>query len=219
MTKEEGKIIIGELYHEISKLKNTNDSEEEIKILKLEIQRVFKLFSEKLEPIERVRLRFDLGIIALEVENKDFQRPGYRSLNTISVNEKIEKENIEKALNFISKLSKSKKEKVHKLLLEVKNIQDSDLSNGEKTSKIKSLLWTNQNVKSKIIIGGLIGTLLGLAIFGTGGIGIAGLGGAIGVWGFLSGTMGGVLISSLIVNFEKKNDIKKPSSFLSDEGF
>jgi len=41
-------------------------------------------------------------------------------------------------------------------------------------------------------------------IFGSGGIGIAGLGGAVGIWGGLAGTVGGILISSLIQNFEKK---------------
>ena len=208
MTKEEGKIVIGELFDEISKLENNNanNSQEEIKKLKLEILRVFKSFSEKLEPYEKIVLRIELGIIALEIENESFQRPEYRSLHTSHDNEKIKKENIsiDKAINYISKLSKTKKEQVHQLLVKVKNIQDSDLSNIEKTSEIKLLLWTNQNVKNKIIIGGLIGTLFGLAIFGTGGIGIAGLGSAIGVWGFLSGTMGGILISSLIANFENE---------------
>ena len=88
------------------------------------------------------------------------------------------------------------------MLIKVRDIQNSELSNIEKTNRIKLQLWTNQSIKNKIIIGGLIGTLFGFVIFGTSGIGIAGLGSAIGVWGFLAGTMGGALISSLIANFE-----------------
>lgn len=65
-------------------------------------------------------------------------------------------------------------------------------------------MWTNQTPLSKILIGAFIGTIAGVFIFGSGGIGIAGLGGAVGIWGGLAGTVGGVLISSLIQNFEKK---------------
>lgn len=208
MTKEEGIEAIKDLYQEISELEiNDNvNKKESIEDLKLEIQRIFSIFSKNLSVTERVRLRLELGIIKLELESKDldFDKPGYRSLDDLPKDTKIEKSNIDKTLNFISKLSKDKKEKIYKLLLKVKEIQESDLSTNEKSSKIKSLLWTKQNVKNKILIGGFLGTLLGLAIFGTGGIGIAGLGGAIGVWGFLAGTMGGVLISSLIANFENK---------------
>ncbi len=68
-------------------------------------------------------------------------------------------------------------------------------------------MWTVQSASSKLWIGGIIGTIVGFLIFGTGGIGIAGLGSAIGIWGFLAGTTGGVLISSLIQNFEN-NDRK-----------
>lgn len=209
MTVEEGKIAIQELYAEIANLEKNKieDSSEDIKALKLEIIRVFKSFSSQLKGIERIRLRLELGIITLELENKaNWENLGNRSLSNISMHKKIDKSHIDidKALSYIGKQSKDKKEKIYQLLLEVKDIQDSDLTTSEKTSKIKYLLWTNQNVKNKILIGGLIGTLFGLAIFGTGGIGIAGLGGAIGVWGFLAGTMGGVLISSLIANFESK---------------
>jgi hypothetical protein len=40
-------------------------------------------------------------------------------------------------------------------------------------------------------------------------VGIAALGGGIGIWGFLAGTTGGVLISSLLQNFESSTDRKK----------
>ena len=39
-------------------------------------------------------------------------------------------------------------------------------------------------------------------MFGTGGIGIAAFASSTGIWGFVVGTAGGVLISTLIQNFE-----------------
>lgn len=54
----------------------------------------------------------------------------------------------------------------------------------------------------KLSIGAALGTLIGLMIFGTGGMVIVALGSGIGVWGFLAGTTSGVLISSIIQNFE-----------------
>jgi len=113
-------------------------------------------------------------------------------------------ERIKKGIDFISKLSRKQRERILSLLIKVQEIQNSNLNSSEKTSEIKRILWTNQSSLSKLFIGGLLGTIGGLMVFGTGGIGIAGLGGAVGIWGFLTGTAGGVLISSLIQNFEKR---------------
>lgn len=115
-------------------------------------------------------------------------------------------ERIKKAIDFISKLSRNQRERILSLLKKVQDIQNSKLSSSEKTTKIKRILWTDQSSLSKLFIGGLLGSIGGLMVFGTGGIGIAGLGGAVGVWGFLTGTAGGVLVSSLIQNFEKRGE-------------
>jgi hypothetical protein len=109
---------------------------------------------------------------------------------------------INKAIIFISNLSKNKRNLLIELLKEVQKIQNSTLSTSEKALEIKKIMWTNQSRGAKYIIGSLLGTIGGLFIFGTGGIGIVGLGGAIGGWGFLAGTAGGLFISSLIQNFE-----------------
>ncbi|WP_024480412.1 hypothetical protein [Cellulophaga baltica] len=115
-------------------------------------------------------------------------------------------ERIRKGSEFISNLSGKQMERVLDLLKKVQDIQKSNLNSSQKTTEIKRILWTDQSSLSKLLIGGLLGTIGGLAVFGTGGIGIAGLGGAVGVWGFLTGTAGGVLISSLIQNFEKLSE-------------
>jgi len=109
----------------------------------------------------------------------------------------------DKTIKFISKLSIKQKNKLLNLLREVQKIQKSELNKKQKAIEIKKILWTNQTSLGKLLTGAFIGTLFGLIIFGTGGIGIVGLGSGIGVWGFLSGTLGGTLISSIIQNFEK----------------
>lgn len=122
---------------------------------------------------------------------------------------KIEKDfelNTDKGIEYLKKLSDSKREQILELLEKISEIQKMEIDTKEKAERIKTILWTNQNTKSKLIIGGFLGTIAGLFIFGTGGIGIAGLGGAVGVWGFLAGTSGGIFIASLIQNFEKKNN-------------
>ncbi len=107
--------------------------------------------------------------------------------------------------NQLKNLDPQKQQKFIELLKQVQRIQQSMLSNSEKASKIKEILWTNQSTSGKLWIGAILGSLTGLAIFGTGGIGIAGLGGAVGIWGFLTGTAGGILVSSVIQNYEKRN--------------
>lgn len=128
----------------------------------------------------------------------DFENSNIKS-NDSELNERIKK-----GIDFISKLSSKQRKKILDLLKKVQDVQNSNLSSTQKTSEIKRILWTDQSSLSKLFIGGLLGTIGGLMIFGTGGIGIAGLGGAVGVWGFLTGTAGGVLISSLIQNFENR---------------
>lgn len=112
---------------------------------------------------------------------------------------------LEKGMQYISKLSKNQRDVLLALLKKVQEVQKSDLSTNDKVKEIKRIMWTEQSPKSKLIIGGLIGSIAGLVVFGTGGIGLVGLGGAVGVWGFLAGSAGGVFISSLIQNFEKKD--------------
>ncbi|WP_223550513.1 hypothetical protein [Aestuariivivens sp. NBU2969] len=129
---------------------------------------------------------------------------------TKNIKEEIEK-SIKKGIAFFQKLSRKQKDKILTLLRRVQEIQNSNLSGTEKAKEIKKIMWTKQSVKSKLFIGGFLGTIIGIAVFGTGGIGIAGLGGAVGIWGFLAGTAGGVIVSSLIQNFEKdfNNDTKE----------
>ncbi|WP_115460579.1 hypothetical protein [Winogradskyella aurantiaca] len=114
-------------------------------------------------------------------------------------------EKLSKVIDYLKDLSNDKREELFVILRKVQDIQKSDLNTKQKTQAIKRVMWKEQSVKSKLFIGGFIGTVAGLFIFGTGGIGIAGLGGAIGIWGFLAGTAGGILVSSLVQNFEKIN--------------
>ncbi|TYB74052.1 hypothetical protein [Bizionia myxarmorum] len=113
---------------------------------------------------------------------------------------------VQKGIDFLLKLSKKQRNKLLMLLKEVQAIQKSDLTTEQKTKEIKNTLWTKRSVSGKLLMGAFLGTITGLIIFGTGGIGIAGLGGAIGVWGWFAGTAGGVLVSSIIQNFEKKKN-------------
>lgn len=110
---------------------------------------------------------------------------------------------IQKGIDFLLKLSKRQRVKLLGLLKEVEVIQKSDLSLEDKSKEIRKVLWSSRSVSGKLLMGAFLGTITGLIIFGTGGIGIAGLGGAIGLWGWLAGAAGGVLVSSLIQNFEK----------------
>jgi|SRR5690606_6488239 len=105
--------------------------------------------------------------------------------------------------NVVDSLDSKKRSELYILLQKVNKIQNSKISSNEKAREIKRILWTEQTASKKLWIGGVLGSLTGLAVFGTGGIGIAALGGGIGVWGFLAGTTGGVLVSSLIQNYEK----------------
>lgn len=113
-------------------------------------------------------------------------------------------ENLEKVLKSVSKFSEEKKEKLLRLLIQVRDIQNSNLSFSDKKTEIKRILWDEQSTKSKLFIGATLGSLIGLFIFGTGGIGIVALGGGIGISGILAGTAGGVLVASLIQNFESQ---------------
>ena len=110
---------------------------------------------------------------------------------------------LKKAIELIMKMSEQKRQSLLQILKEVEQVQKSDLGFEKKALKIKTILWTEQPLKAKLIIGAFLGTIAGLVVFGTGGMGIAALGGAVGFWGFLAGTAGGTFIASLIHNFEK----------------
>lgn len=114
------------------------------------------------------------------------------------------KERLKKAEEYLKKLSGKQREKFLNLLKEIQTIQKSEISQKEKTAQLKLLLWTNQNIKNRLMIGGLLGMLCGAFIFGSGGVGIAALGGATGVSGLLLSAVGGTMVASLISNFESK---------------
>ncbi|HPF96973.1 MAG TPA: hypothetical protein PLZ00_06095 [Mangrovimonas sp.] len=155
------------------------------------------------------RIIDDIKSGKIKPDNGNLRSGGYR---VKSYSEMMEDERkIEEILNSLNnperkekKINNSQKSKLLGVLKEVQKIQNSDLKKSDKVTKIKYELWTKHNAKTKLLIGGFLGTIFGFTIFGTGGIGIAALGGATGIWGFLAGTAGGVLISSLIQNFEKK---------------
>lgn len=110
---------------------------------------------------------------------------------------------IQKGIDFLLKLSNKQRDELLGLLKEVNEVQKSSLSIKDKAKKLKNIMWTNQSVKSKLLIGAFLGAITGLIVFSTGGIGITALGGGIGVWGWLATSAGGVVVSSLIQNFEK----------------
>lgn len=115
-----------------------------------------------------------------------------------------EESRISKGIKYFSKLSNSKKEKLISILKSVQKVQASELNVKQKEVGIKKLIWSNQSASSKLFIGAFLGAITGLLIFGTGGLGIVGLGGGIGVWAWLATAAGGTFISSLIQNYEKK---------------
>lgn len=120
--------------------------------------------------------------------------------------QKIKPNKLEKGLSYISKLSSSKREKLMAILQKVKDIQSSNLTTKEKAKEIKRIMWSDQSTSNKLFIGAFLGAITGLFVFGTGGIGIAALGTGVGVWGWLATAAGGAFISSLIQNYEKKEN-------------
>ncbi|UAB74520.1 hypothetical protein [Mesoflavibacter sp. SCSIO 43206] len=122
------------------------------------------------------------------------------------MNENKTKGNLQKAINFITKLSSSKREKLMSILKKVNEVQSSNLTTKEKAKEIKRIMWSDQSTNTKLFIGAFLGAVTGLFIFGTGGIGIAALGTGVGVWGWLATAAGGAFISSLIQNYEKKEN-------------
>lgn len=70
-------------------------------------------------------------------------------------------EKLKKVIQYISKLSGQQKERLLALLLKVQEIQKSDLTTSQKSTEIKRVLWKEQSTKSKLFIGGFLGTLAG----------------------------------------------------------
>ncbi len=160
-----------------------------------------QLLKDRKEELQKLRISIrPLGETNI-FKNSNFQKVR----NNYSPVEPANLVQLKKTIYSISLLPTAKKQKFIDLLREVQKIQNSNLSSSEKGSRIKNELWEKQSPSAKLWIGAILGTLTGLAVFGTGGIGIVGLGGAVGVWGFLAGTGGGLLISSIIQNFEKKD--------------
>lgn len=122
------------------------------------------------------------------------------------MNENKTKGNLQKAINYTSKLSSSKREKLMRVLRRVQDVQSSNLTTKQKAKEIKRIMWSDQSTNSKLFIGAFLGAVTGFFIFGTGGIGIAALGTGVGVWGWLATAAGGAFISSLIQNYEKKEN-------------
>ncbi|ALM22013.1 hypothetical protein AAT17_12620 [Nonlabens sp. MIC269] len=110
------------------------------------------------------------------------------------------------AIKHISKLSNNRKEKLMTILRKVNEVQSSNLTTKQKAKEIKRIMWSDQSTNSKLFIGAFLGAVTGLFIFGTGGIGIAALGTGVGIWGWLATAAGGAFISSLIQNYEKKEN-------------
>lgn len=103
---------------------------------------------------------------------------------------------------FLLRLSMKQRENLLNALRQIRDIHKSDLSKGEKVKEIKKCLWIQRSVKYKLVVGAFIGAVTGLAIFGTGGIGVVALGGGVGVAGWLASAAGGVVVASIIKNFE-----------------
>jgi hypothetical protein len=173
-----------------------NLSEEELEIRRAELYR--NLDSNYSSPDDDYGCYFEDDY--MDIENPDNKN----NLSSEELDEYLRNINKEKIKTVNRDYSESKKSFFLNILRNVKEIQNSNVSYPEKANLIKNELWTRHGVNGKLLIGGLFGTIFGFAIFGTGGIGIAALGGASGFWGFLAGTTGGILVSSLIQNFEKE---------------
>ncbi len=182
-------------YHDLISLNKEID--DKVELLKIEGRKIIFDLSNIYE-VSRTRLRLQYISFADEELNVGFVN------RSITKKDFLPNPSIDLGMIFLKKQSRSMQDKIYSLLIKVQEIQDSNKSQSQKIEEIKKMLWTNQTIVNKITIGGFLGTLLGLSVFGTGGIGIAAFGGAIGVWGFLVGTTGGVLVSSLIANFEKQ---------------
>lgn len=191
---------------ELNKVDIIKSLENKIKIIISKIKPLIKEIDklEGLNSSETVRYMF-LTMRYNYLREKTYKREEFRvnDLENIT-DDNFNGENINKAKNYLERISSEKLRNILELLKVVEEIQKSNISESEKRRKIKEVLWTQHSASNKLWIGGVLGTLFGLLIFGTGGIGIAGLGSAFGMYGFLAGTTGGVLISSLIQNFENK---------------
>lgn len=200
--------ILIEIESQRNELRKSDLNEDEINVLKenIEILNIegFKLYSEAYGNLNFIeRKLFTQKFKEVTKSTIKFNKEIEIKI-TFNEDEIISEPNLAKVWTYIKSLSGNKQNIIYSTLKKVKLIQDSELTKFEKSNEIKKILWTSQSIRNKILIGGLIGTIFGFLVFGTGGIGIAGLGSAFGIWGFLSGTLGGILVSSLIANFEKK---------------
>ncbi|MCY2687571.1 hypothetical protein [Salinimicrobium sp. TH3] len=160
----------------------------------------------QIKPGDPDKIKYTKAILGLKYEDYlPIQSISTHSTATSTYYEapKAKDDYINKAIKYLAGLNFGKKTGILNALEEVQKIQNSNYSTAEKSQRIKRTLWTNQSPNSKLLIGGLLGAVFGLTVFGTGGIGIAALGGAMGIWGWFATAAGGVFISSLIQNFEK----------------
>ena len=99
------------------------------------------------------------------------------------------------------------KEKMISFLQEVISIHKSNFSLIEKIKKIKDE-WLKLPLRIKVPIYFIVSSVGGLIVFGTGGIGIAALGSATAIPGFLATTAGGTLaimaLETLLKNENKQ---------------
>lgn len=167
-------------------LKSRDTDSSELRQVKIDLNSKYKHFLPNKEFQELLRSQANSSILSHTTYPHD--GPGYYS----------------KANKYFSGLNYKNKSRILDALREVHRIQNSALSDSEKIKNIKYVLWTKQSITSRLAIGGFLGAVLGLTIFGTGGVGIAALGGAVGIWGWFLTSVGGAAVASIISNFEKK---------------
>lgn len=150
----------------------------------------------------KVNLRLDYRDYLPDYNNQNLKQENnaYSPFETTS---NPSKDYLSKAIKYLANLNYEKRSKIFHFLKEVQAVQESNSNLNEKRRKIKKIFWSDRSRDSKLLLGGLLGAAFGLTVLGTGGIGIATMGGAIGIWGWLATGAGGVFVSSLIQNFEK----------------
>ncbi len=205
---ENDTILYNEKFEEYLKrkeniLKYNSEIDNKIKVLKDDVLIQYEELTKDMSISQKLYEELEVGLIDFEKMNKRLDNKGLNVDENKNEINFAERKNI--VLEYILKQSSEKQKIIYDLFKEIQKVQNSNLLLDEKRSEIKKIIWSNQSAKNKLIIGGLLGTMIGLMVFGTGGIGIVGLGTGIGLSGFLTGTIGGVLVSSIIQNFENKS--------------